>query len=97
MWRFQHEFSADKTRNEQLPSMKHNISIDPQLEELSGFGINNVMISKAYEEATYGDISVQQERIWRAMKSFFAGNQSITKMKALTVLKPACKLKIVTD
>ena len=43
--------------------MKHNISIDPQLEELSGFGINNVMISKAYEEATYGDISVQQERI----------------------------------
>ena len=74
--------------------MKHNIWADPQLEDLSGFGINNVMLSKAYEEAThYGDISVQQERIRRAMKGYSAGNQSITGMKASTILKPAMQVK----
>lgn len=94
MRRFQHDFSADYARDAQLPSMKHNISADPQLEDLSGFGINNVMLSKAYEEATpYGDISVQQERIRRAMKGYSAGNQSITGMKASTVLKPAMQVK----
>ena len=52
------------------------------------------MLSKAYEEATpYRNISVQQERIRRTMKVYFAGNQSITGMKASIVLKPAMQVK----
>ena len=94
MRKFQHDFNADYARDAQLPSMKHNISADSQLEDLSGFGINNIMLSKVYEEATpYGDISVQQERIRRAMKGYSAGNQSITGMKTSTVLKPVMQVK----
>ena len=74
--------------------MKHSTSVDPPLEDLSGLGVHNVMLSRAYEEATpYGDISIQQERIRKAMKGYATGNQSITGMKASTVLKPAMQVK----